>query len=838
MVGSRLNLKLLRDLRFSPYLFSGIVLLTLVGIALFGASYELYLNLKSSYQLSYEKLNLADFSISLQSAPTEVLTTIRRIPGVRAVEGRTVEDAEIDQPKAASRKVIGRIISLPDYGEPRVSQLKLIAGSYPRPDASRELLLEASFAKYHNYQPGDILRVVILGDKVRFRITGIVQSPEYIYVVRSREEPMPSPRLFGVMWMRKAMVDDLFGSSGSINDVQVRMAPGGTRRTAMRLAGRILSPYGADDPVPREEQPSVEFLRLDLMGLQSLAIFFPILFLTISSLSTYNLLGRMVHAQRSQIGFLRAVGFGRAAVGMHYLQFSVLIGLIGGVLGSIAGHYGGIWLTGMYTRYIQVPYFDTSPKWDVVIAGFLVAIVVTVISGLIPSLHAAKLPPAQAIGVEAPMGSRAPIIERYLPFLRRFSLLARLPLRNFLRNPRRTFSTVAGVASAATLILVSAGLLDSTVASIDFYFKHSLHYNVLATYLHPQTQVELARIENWKGVRRVEPILSLPAKLVKGDKAQNTIIYGLRPGDRLMTLTDIEGRRIPLQSEGLMIADATAEKLGLWSGAMVRLTLPKQTIPETPDPGQMRRVRRVSPVERLMDVPTYSDTVLSSSRALLETRMDKLVRVSGTTYQPVGNAVFAPIEQVRRWYGRALELPPGAINAAAIEVDPEYVVEVERELYKLDGVASVQVKQHIIEEIEEMLKQSNVFFNVMLGFSVALAAVIIFNSTLMNVIERTRELATLRTVGVSAAAAARMVIVENLLAYVWGIIIGLPFGTWLAGQFVQMYDSEAFHMQTVIFARTYWMAVLGILATVLIFQLPGLRYIRGIELARATKDVG
>lgn len=166
------------------------------------------------------------------------------------------------------------------------------------------------------------------------------------------------------------------------------------------------------------------------------------------------------------------------------------------------------------------------------------------------------------------------------------------------------------------------------------------------------------------------------------------------------------------------------------------------------------------------------------------------------------------------------------------------MVEVERELYKLDGVASVQVKQHIIEEIEEMLKQSNVFFNVMLGFSVALAAVIIFNSTLMNVIERTRELATLRTVGVSAAAAARMVIVENLLAYVWGIIIGLPFGTWLAGQFVQMYDSEAFHMQTVIFARTYWMAVLGILATVLIFQLPGLRYIRGIELARATKDVG
>ena len=218
--------------------------------------------------------------------------------------------------------------------------------------------------------------------------------------------------------------------------------------------------------------------------------------------------------------------------------------------------------------------------------------------------------------------------------------------------------------------------------------------------------------------------------------------------------------------------------------------------------------------------------------------MDRLVRISGVTYQPVGNAAFASIEQVRRWYGASLELPPKAVTAAAIEVDPGYLGEVERELYDLDNVASVQVTKHVAEEIQELMKSSNVFFNVMLVFSVALAAVIMFNSTLMNVIERTREIATLRTVGLSAQAAGWMVASENLMAYVCGIVVGIPLGTWLAGRFVHLYDSESFHMQTVIYSRTYLLAVVGILLTVLLAQVPGMRYIRRIELTRATKDIG
>ena len=834
---SRLNLKLLRDITSSPLMFGGIVFLLLVGIALFIASYELFLNLESSYAYSYRRLNLADFSIPVQSAPKELISTLRRIPGVRKVEGRTVEEVEIDQPESPARKVIGRIISIPDASQPEVNQLKLVSGSHPGQYAVREVLLEASFAEYHGYEPGDSIRIVEEGEKLRFRVVGIVQSPEYIYVVRGSEYPFPTPNTFGVMWMRKSMLDELFGTTGSFNEVNFAVSSRASRRTAIRLAERILGPYGAEEAIPQEDQASVDLLRQDLRGLQALALFFPVLFLTISSLSVYNMLGRMVHAQRSQIGFLRAVGYSRQAVGRHYVSYALIVGALGGLIGAGVGHYMGILITRLYTQYIQVPYYAISPRWSVILGGFALTAVVTGLAGLFPSRAAARLNPAEAIGVEVPDIGRGPIVEKYLRFLRRYSLLARLPLRNFLRNPRRTISTVAGIASGATLLLVSAGLLDSTIAAIDFYFKYSIHYDIMASYLQPQSQFVTERIKRWPGVTLVEPALAMPAKLVKGDESQIILIYGVQPNSRLLTLSDPKGENVPVKPTGLMVAGTTARKLDLWEGGTVRLTLPKQTIPQMPESPQ-RVLTPSSRLQRQIAAPTFRQTILAPSRALLETRLDRLVSISSVTYQPVGTSAYASIGQVREWYGSALELPPNAVNIVVMKVSPEYITGVERRLYDTDGIASVEVTRSIVQEIEDLLRQSRTFFNIMLAFSIALAGVIIFNSTLMNVIERTREIATLRTLGLSVSAAARMVWVENMLAYIVGLLVGLPFGTWLADRFVQAYESESFSMQTVIFPQTYLITVVGILLTVALAQIPGIRYIRGIELAKATKDVG
>src|SRR5690554_5679099 len=98
MVTSKLNIKLLRDIIFSPWLFIGVVIIVAAGIALFQAAYASYLNMGLSYQRSYDELNFADFTIDVRSAPEDVLQRLRRIPGIRTVEGRIIEEIEIELP--------------------------------------------------------------------------------------------------------------------------------------------------------------------------------------------------------------------------------------------------------------------------------------------------------------------------------------------------------------------------------------------------------------------------------------------------------------------------------------------------------------------------------------------------------------------------------------------------------------------------------------------------------------------------------------------------------------------------------------------------------------------
>jgi len=829
MVIRKLNLKLIRDIRFSPWLFLGIVLVVASGIALFDASYLSYYNLGRSYDLTYEKLNMADFTVDVQSAPQEVMRRIRRIPGVMQVEGRVIKELEIEQ-ELATKRVIGRIISMPDRGLPSVNALHIVKGRPPAPGIRRELLLEHAFAKYHGYEPGDFMYPVVDDDKVRFRIAGIFMSPEYIWVVQSRDYPMAQPKQFGVMFMRKNIADRLFGTSGAVNQVAVTIVPGAQRARIMRQVEQILKPYGVDEPLPKEKQASYEVLQLDLEGFRSLAIFFPILFLSIASLSIYNLLSRMVHAQRAQIGFMKSVGYSRSAVLRHYISFAALVGLLGSVLGTILGYRTAIWITDLYTTVVSVPFREVSPRFDVMAIGVLISLAVALLGGLIPALSAARLTPAEAIRTDIPAAGRVPVIEGFVPWLRKASYTWRLPFRNLLRTPKRTFSTVLGIASAITLVLVSAGLMDSSKAMIDFYFERLLRYDAMVTFIHPQTEAHLSQVRTWKGVQRAEPMLQVPVKLVHGSREKVTVIFGVEQDTQLLNLTAYDGSRISVPRTGIAIGDSLMQRLGLSLGQTVTLTLPEKTVPELAAPPPLG-------FQIPSGIPRYRKQVLSRSRGLQEVKFRKQVRVMRRTYQPIGNITTMSIDELRCLFGRELELPPGATTAIMVKADERYLAEINRQLYDLSGAASIVDIRDTTEQIDEMMETSNTFVRVMFGFAVALAFVVIFNSTTMNILERTRETASMRALGVSRAQIAGMVTIENVSTWVVGTIVGVPLGRWLADYFVQLYESESFHMQTVVFPSTYLWTVVGILVTVLLSQIPGIRYLNRLDLAKGTKEI-
>ncbi|MCD6359580.1 MAG: hypothetical protein J7M38_01875, partial [Armatimonadetes bacterium] len=352
---SRLSLKIFRDLIVYKAQAIGIAIVMMLGIALYHSFYLAYCSMGASYQLNYDKLSLADFSIELQRAPEKYVTRLRAIPGVVEVMGRIKREVRVEQTGGRRPVTTGRILSVPDEGRSPMNRLVVLEGRYLGPPGEHEILLERQFARAHGYRPGQTIYPVVNGVRRQFSIAGLVASPEYLYVVQSKENLFSTPESFGVMWMRRRQAERLTDMAGMINEICVLTRPQ-RRDMVMRAMYADLRRFGAQLPVPSEEQPSRKLLALDLQGLGQFAVTFPLLFIASAVLNVFATLTRLIRRERHQIGFLRASGLPAWRVGIHYVIFAAVLGLAGGIPGVALGQWGAFRLTRLYLDVLGIPY--------------------------------------------------------------------------------------------------------------------------------------------------------------------------------------------------------------------------------------------------------------------------------------------------------------------------------------------------------------------------------------------------------------------------------------------------------------------------------------------------
>ena len=791
-----LRRKLVRDIGASRWLFVAVTAVILLGVCLFGAAYMSFQNLSGSYDLTYRRLHFADFTTRFHSGPRDLEPRVRAIPGVAQVYGRLSQEVELAQHGRKLEKVVGRVISLPDYGQPPVNSVLLLQGRMPSP-LRRELLLERNFAQVNGYRPGDTIAPVVLDEKVEFTVSGIAASPEYILAVRAKEYLMPSPSEFGVLFMAQAQAEQLLGASASINELCVTVRERAQRERVKQAVEALLHPYGIEETITSEEQPSNSLLQVDLRSFRELSVIFPSFFLVIAAFTVYTLLARMVRSQRTQIGFMRASGYSRREMLTHYLEFAVALGLSGATVGTAAGYGLGVFSTHYYTGIVGVPFLDIRPHWGSMGIGWIAGVVVALAAGAGPARGAAKLLPAEAMRTETPIARRTWALRYMGRAFARLPYIWRLPLRNLIRQPRRTAYTALGVASAITLVIVSLGMLDASYAAINMYFYKVQVYDLRVTYLDPRPLSQLWRISNWEGVKRFEPGLMRPVELELGGKSYFTVVLGLPLDSRLYLLYDERGRPLRVPETGMLIGGTVRKKLDARKGERLRVRLPG----EPPE------------VQRWHQIP-----------------------VVGYVQQPVGSLVYMSLSEARRVLGRDLDLAPNGVTGAIIATDPRYGDFIRERLYDLPGVVEVESSAETHATIEEMMKLFYAYIGIMLAFGIALAVAILFNTATIGVLERSRELASLRSLGMGRRQVGLMVTIENAVTAAVGSALGMGLGRLLNIYFVAAYAGEQLELQPVIYARSYAITVTAVFIALMIAQIPALRTVNRLDLAKATKE--
>jgi putative ABC transport system permease protein len=122
---------------------------------------------------------------------------------------------------------------------------------------------------------------------------------------------------------------------------------------------------------------------------------------------------------------------------------------------------------------------------------------------------------------------------------------------------------------------------------------------------------------------------------------------------------------------------------------------------------------------------------------------------------------------------------PEVRNAFVNLTGEEDVHETGAQIASHDQVINVMVSADMETRFSSMMSSLDVVVAVIIGCAGALAFIVLYNLTNINITERLREIATIKVLGFNQLEVSQYVFRENLFLTAVAAIVGIPMGDWL-----------------------------------------------------------
>ena len=778
-----LHTKLRRDIVRQWPQFVAVTLTILLGVALFGASYDAYRNLEASYQARFDAQNFADLFVTGGNVAA-IANQAEATDGVAAVTTRTQTDVPI---RVGPDKLRGRVIGMPLGTPPAVNQVDVLRGHGL--EADDQALVEQHMADHFHLGAGDT--VAALGADGRWQnltVAGAGLSVEYLWPARSRSEVLTLPDDFGVIFVPSSTAEALAGHGP--NQVMIRLADGIDKAPVLASLSQMARTHGASEVLTRDEQPSNATLKLDLDGFNEMSVAFPLLFLGAAAMATYVLITRRVAAEREIVGMMLASGLSRGQVLRHYLGYGLAAGTVGAALGAGVGEAAARWMSEFYVGFIDLPRSVIVFRWQTVVIGIAFGMITGLVAALAPALLASRIPPAEAMrGVMPATGGRYSLAERLVPPLRRLPARWRLVLRSIGRNRRRTTYTILGVTLSLLLVLVAWTMIDTMNHLLAVQFDTVQRQDARVDFTGPASDAQLTELGQIDGVAEVEPTLTAPVGLLANDHTYGTVLMALPRNTDLHGFRALGGGTTTLPADGMLLGRAARDLLGVEVGDRVTV-------------------------------------------AVQGTDLRLPLTVRGFLDEPLGTFAYTSLDQIRSATGG--QVP---VTSALLKFDPGVDrAALRRTITDLPQVAAYEDAQALKNLYDQYTGLFYGFIGGMLVLGGLMAFAMIFTTMSVNIVERSREVATLRASGVRTSTISRLISSENLIMTALGIVPGLIVGVLGGKAFLQTYTNDQFRLDLVINPWTLVIASIAILVVALISQWPSLRAVKRLNIAQVVRE--
>ena len=534
--------------------------------------------------------------------------------------------------------------------------------------------------------------------------------------------------------------------------------------------------------------------------IDKIAAIFPVFFLLVAGLVCLTTMSRMVEEQRTQIGTIKALGYGNGAIMRHYMIYAVSGAVVGGTLGAFGGCilFPSVIMFAYSMMYTIREFHYLYEPWNMLfsIGTMTAAIALTVFFSCRKALRET---PASLMRPKAPKAGKRVFLEKITFLWNKMNFFAKVSGRNLFRYKRRMFMTVIGIAGCTALSLTGFGLKDSISDIVDLQYLDINNYigfiaydgdakpseveNIYAALeeYNPETQYTRAYIKQYETKFGDEAVQCYITCAEEAAKFGDFIVFRERVSRKPLSLTD-----------GAIISEKAATLLGAKTGDEISIQIRD---------GEYRSVKISGITEH------YTSHYLYLSE-------DVYREIFGAV--PVYNIVYFK-------------------NGISSEgSDSEQFSEF---MLKTDKVLTVNINASSMSRIHDVMSIMDLVTIVLIVSAGALALVVLYNLTNVNITERIREIATLKVLGFYDREVSMYVFRENIVLSLIGGAVGLGLGTALCMFVIQTAEIDEVMFGRTIHPLSYLWAFLVTAAFSVLVNLLMSRVLRKISMVESLKSV-
>lgn len=781
--------KLFRDLKENKMAYFACLIVISIGLMSYTAMSIAMDNLNRAKNEFYEEKHFAEGFAKLRSMPLSKVQTLSRIEGIKKIEGRLVKEVRVLLPGREEDNVYLRLVAINPADPSHLNGVQKIQGRELEADKAN-IWIGPKFFEVNGLEMEGEISVVINGVKRELVIAGTAQSPEFVYPMQNEQSMMPTPETFDIAYIPYEAMDSLFGAGGTVNDIIFTLEEGYSFQDVEDELKAKLKKYGLEVAFERKDQLSHAMLQQELDGVASMAKSVPFLFIGISAIILYIMLKRLVEQQRGLIGTLKAFGYTQKEILFHYLSYSWIIGLGGGIIGGLLGTALSGGMTEVYKEFFQLPNLKNQFSWQYFIMGIILSVLGCLFAGFQGVKGVLKLQPAEGMRPEAPLIGKKILIEEIKFIWSNLTVQGRMAMRNIFRSKGRSFFTLIGIIFTFAMMATMISFNDMIDIMMFDQFNKVQTYNVKVSFESPLYVKDVLReLKNKKGIIEMETMLEVPATFKNMYHEKNLVILGLHKESNLYNILDSSGNKVKVPTEGILLSDSIAKSLHVEVGDKVQFESPWAK-----------------------EDPIY-------------------VYVTGIIPHYLGGNAYMEEESLGRLLGQ------GKIATNAIlNIHPKDIASLKNEYKTSKVIQSIEESSTTLNKYKEMLGSYGYMIWVMVLIAVVTGFAIVYNSSIISLAERKRELASLRVLGMTYREVLEIISFEQWMLGGVGMLLGIPMTFVFKQSMAESMSSDIMTMPTYTSPSSFVIALMGTALAIILAQLNIARNIKKLDLVEVLKE--